>query len=354
MGLNREDRTKRPGLPPATGIRLDWNESPFGPSPAAVARVIAAAPTLNHYPRGLLEEVTEAVARSHGLEPECVLLTNGVDEAVDLVLAAYPVATAWFSDPGFDGYPDRARAAGRVHELIRLDPEWEPLTSPADLSGAALFLAQPGNPTGNMFGRSWIDAALSAAAITLLDITYLPFRDGTPEPDPGWSRSSNVVLFQSFSKAHGLAGLRAGALLAPAPLLDVLRTRRRFHTVDSIALSALAGALQDPAHTERLRRHVLTERPRYAAVLEAAPEVVAEVRPTQANFVLARCRDEDTAPQTVAALRRHGIWVKDCAPLGLPGWLRVTVGTAADREALSQALTVIASARPVPARAAPA
>src|SRR5438309_12012441 len=100
--------------PPAVGapdVLLDWNESPIGPSAMAVQRVVQAAPYLHRYPRGVVEEVSALTAGYLGVSPGEVLLTAGVDEAVDLALRL--AARAWVSRPGFDGFPERAPAAGK-------------------------------------------------------------------------------------------------------------------------------------------------------------------------------------------------------------------------------------------------
>ncbi len=335
-----------------SGIRLDWNESPFGPSPEAVGRVVANAHDLHRYPRGLLGQVTEEVAHYHGVGPDCVLLTNGVDEAVDLALSL--VASAWFVVPGFDGYADRARAGGKPTRPIPLDDAWEPTVLPHELARrGVVFLAQPHSPTGNMFRQDWVRQVVATAELTFLDTTYIDFA-GVPLVTLSFEEHPELLVFQSFSKAFGLAGIRLGALIGEPGVIAALRDRQRFHSVDSIALHAAAGALDDLDHKSRLCHHVKRERPRYVATLRKAA-VFGEVRDTQANFVLARCRNGWAAHQIVASLGAHGVWVRDCSSLGLHGWLRITVGTSNDLRQLSEALEAVwrfgllASAEPAPA-----
>ncbi|WP_157253011.1 pyridoxal phosphate-dependent aminotransferase [Nonomuraea typhae] len=313
-------------------MRLDWNESPLGPPPAAVARLRAHAADLHLYPRGLLEEVTADVARDSGAEPEAVLLVNGVDEAIDLVLGLVPGCR--YVTPGFDAYAERARVLGRTARPIPLDAGWQPAGLPEP--GGAVFLAQPHNPTGGMFPAAWVRQVLEAAEVLVLDTTYADFA-AQPYPVETHPR---LLVFRSFSKSHGLAGLRVGALTGSPRLIGRLRERTRFHSVDSAALHALAGALADPGHRARLRAHVLAERPRYAAELGRHP-AIGEVRDTEANFVLARPREGLVAGEVAKRLAEHDVWVRDCGPLGLPGWLRVTVGTVDDLARLAGALTLV-------------
>lgn len=327
-------------------IRLDWNESPLGPSPIAVERLRAHAHELHRYPRGLAEAVTAAVAREQGLPADCVLLTNGVDEAADLLMAG--ASEAWSVQPGFFGYTDRAAALGVAARAVPLDDGWEPAVAPDALAGVGpIFLDQPHNPTGRYFDPAWVTEVVRRAALVCLDLTYADFADPVPGSPldtgadrpwlaacpPGVDRDviaeamaqSRLAVFHSFSKSHGLAGLRVGVLAASPDLAETLRGRQRAFTVDTFALHALAGTLDDPDHRQALRRHVLELRPRYAATLAACP-LLTDVRPTQANFVLARGTDEQAVAALVAGLGARGLWVKDCAPLGLPGWLRVSVG----------------------------
>ena len=319
--------------------RLDWNESPLGPPAAAVAGLIAGALRLHRYPRGLNEEVTAALAARHGVSPSSVLLTNGVDEATDLVLSV--VAAAWCVTPGFDGYRHRAGALGKAVRDIPLDADWQPTTPPSAFrAGGAVFLAQPGNPTGNVFDPRWLAGVLAEAELVMVDRTYRHFDDA--DPGAGVSRD-NLVEFTSFSKEYGLAGIRLGVLVGPEELISVLRERQCFHSVDSVSLYAARGALQDRRYLAELRRYTDEARPRFAAALSAC-DAIAEVRAGKANFLLARCAEGWAPERFVDALAAHGVWVKDCAGLGLPGWLRVSIGTPDDLALLTEALEALTEA----------
>lgn len=327
------------GVPPMS--RLDWNESPLGPSPKAIARVVAGAAQLHHYPRGLREEVTQQVARYHGVAPDQVLLTNGVDEATDLVLSV--TKAMWFVTPGFEGYPDRARALGREPRPVYLDDAWQPITDPADVAaaGGAVFLAQPHNPTGNLFRRSWVRAVAETAELVFLDETYLDF--GTTASHLDWLVDCpSLLVFKSFSKTHSLAGVRHGAVVGAPALIDELRARQSFHSVNSIALHALSGALDDTEHSARLRRHVTTARRRYAAVLTESG-LFDVVKTPDTNFVLARCRPGVLTPVVIGGLDCRGVVLYDCGQLGLDGWLRISIGSDEDLWSLTTALRAAAA-----------
>lgn len=326
---------------------LDSNESPLGPPAGAIRRLLTQLDRLHRYPRGLREEVTRAVAAHYRVDPASVLLTCGVDEATDLALSTR--ARAWCLMPGFDGYADRARFIGRPVGTIALDQDWQPTIAPDRFgAGDLVFVAQPNNPTGNLFDRGWVDALVRSPALTFLDETYLEFAD-EPSYVPRLDVAADLVVFKSFSKMFGLAGLRVGAMLGHPDLIAKFATGQSFYSTDSVALSAILGALEDTDFQERHVRYVRDARNRYVNVL-AKSALIEEARDTKANFVLARCRNEAAAALVAGALADRWIHVRDCVSVGLPGWLRVSIGTPDDLVALAAALDELDSLTvPVPA-----
>jgi len=312
---------------------LDWNESPLGPPPAAVRRVIDAAQRLHRYPRGLMEEVTVLAADYLRVSPRQVLLTSGVDEAVDIALSL--AKRGWGTRPGFDGYEDRVRANGKPFHPITLGPTWQPVGECEGLTDADIvFLAQPGNPTGNLLDPDWVRKVRSSPAHVFIDETYHEFSSSGSVIDDGID--DRLLVYRSFSKAMGLAGIRIGCLVADADVVDRLAPVRRFMPIDAVSLSAAAGVLQDLSFVKQLTAYVLEARPALAATLGDSG-LFAEVRDTEANFVVARLRP-DSSEQVLAALNHAGIRVKSCEVLGLPGWIRVSVGSREDQHRLGTCL----------------
>jgi histidinol-phosphate/aromatic aminotransferase/cobyric acid decarboxylase-like protein len=315
-------------------ILLDWNESPLGPPPAAVERIIAMAGSLHRYPRGLMTEVTSLVARHYGVPTQRLLLTAGVDEAIDIALSL--ARRAWGVAPGFDGYTDRAAANNRPFHPIPLGPDWQPAIEPEQLGeGDIVFLAQPNNPTGNLFAADWIARVRARAEYVFLDETYAEFSTrpsvlAEPGDDPG------LLVYRSFAKAMCLAGIRVGCLFGPPSVITRLEPFRRFMPIDAVSLSAAAGVLTEPSFVKELTEHVLAARPHLARLLRHSG-LFGEVRDTEANFVMAHLRP-DTAPRVLAALDRQRIRVRPCDSFGLPGWIRVSVGTWDDQRQLGACL----------------
>jgi histidinol-phosphate aminotransferase len=328
-----------PRLPGDDSVLLmDWNESPLGPPPSAVRRVIEAAAQLHRYPRGLMEEVTSLVASHLTVSIDQVMLTAGVDEAIEMTLTLGQ--RAWATEPGFDGYPDRAAVAGKPFNPIRLDVDWQPLDDQLAVSdGDIVFLAQPGNPTGNVFPEEWVRAVRKAAEYVFIDETYFEF-SSAPSVLPEVGCDPGLLVYRSFSKAFGLAGIRVGCLVADASVIGRLAPMRRFMPIDAVSLNAAAGVLADPDFIRALTEHVLAARPALARLL-ADSGVCAEVRETEANFVMARLRP-DVADHVLATLDRNRIQVRHCDSLGLPGWLRISVG---DWDDLSRLEATLATAK---------
>ncbi|MGC4987356.1 pyridoxal phosphate-dependent aminotransferase [Streptomyces sp. DT193] len=326
---------------------LDWNESPIGPPELAVKRVMDAASRIHRYPRGLMEEVTERAAAHFDVASDQVLLTAGVDEAIDIVLSL--AARGWGVSPGFDGYEDRVRANGKTFHPISLGPDWQPSEPPDPSLGAGdiVFLAQPANPTGNLLSTSWLGAVRAAAAHVFIDETYQEFssrpsvlRQGLP---PG------LLVYRSFSKAAGLAGIRLGCLIADADTIARLAPLRRFMPIDAVSLAAGVGLLEEPEFLDRLVRHVRAARTALVFGLRGSG-LFDEVRDTEANFVLARPRVH-VASALADRLAQDQVRIKDCAVLGLPGWLRISTGSEEDQARLFASLGRVTVTSPPAPRA---
>jgi histidinol-phosphate/aromatic aminotransferase/cobyric acid decarboxylase-like protein len=317
-------------------LMLDWNESPLGPPPAAVERVIARAHLLHKYPRGLMEEVAGLAAQYLGIDSAQILLTSGVDEAIDIAMSQASRGLA--VTPGFDFEP-RVRACDRPFCPIPLGPDWQPPFWADQLGpGDAVFIAQPGNPTGNLIGQDWIDQVRASAGYFFRDETYQEFCSAPsalrqPIPDDG------LMIYRSFAKAFGLAGLRVGCLIGHRDLITRLEPFRRFMPIDAVSLNAAAGALAEPGFVAELVTHILAARPRQVQILRDSG-LFLDVRDTETNFVIARL-PAGTSDDFVAALARHRVRVKACDFFGLDDWIRVGVGSWDDQARLAEVLAAL-------------
>jgi histidinol-phosphate aminotransferase len=339
--------SERPPLGPRSVVDLDANENALGTPDSVVRAVSDLAGQLHRYPRDLHEEVRSAVADDAGVASEQVVLTAGVDEAIDLVLTCAGRATCF--TPGFPGYPARAAVLGvplRVLTIDEVGDRWVPPPAAVCVDdGGVVVITDPNVPVGHLQDPAWVDAVLAGAALVCIDETYLEF-SGRPSYVERLDQHPNLCVFRSFSKSFGLAGVRAGALFGQAALMTTLEQRSRFFPVDSIALRAVGAAVADHAFRRASVEHVQRWREPYAATLAAWPSLFTEVRPSVTNFVAARCPSPAAAAALIADLGARGVQVADCTPLGLAGWVRVTVGTAHQLDRLSRGLADVASRTP--------
>lgn len=322
--------------------QLDRNEALRGPPPGAVARVRRAIARGHLYPHDASARASTAAASHLGVDPARVILTAGVDEASDLCILE--LGDPFTVTPGFDGYGDRAVALNHRARIFALAAEH---SLPRELLGAVtpgrlVMLSSPNNPTANAFAPAALRALLWRGAYLLLDETYAHFCAHAPGI-PWLDEHPNLLVFRSFSKAFGLAGLRIGCLLGEPRLIARLRARQAYLTVSGLAAEALMGALQsDPHFPLRHAREVVALRETLIARLRAIG-VFERVHPSATNFVFATCSSAEEAQAIRLALaEKWQVIVASTAPLGAPAGLRIGVGLPADAERLLRGLHALA------------
>ncbi|MBS0327537.1 MAG: histidinol dehydrogenase [Proteobacteria bacterium] len=325
-------------------IKLDANESPFALPDAlrpALAAALAAIP-LNRYPDGGADAVQGALRTTLGLaDATGLVLGNGSDELIQLIttMVARPGAVVLAPEPTFVMYAIYAKHAGVRYVGVPLDADLEldvgaMLAAIAREHPALVWLASPNNPTGTLFPRDSIERILRAApGLVVVDEAYCAY---ARESILGRAqRFSNLLVLRTLSKT-GMAGLRLGYAVGDRAWTRPLDALRSPYNLNALTQAAATVLLADPAPFAQQAAAVRAERARLAAALAALPGV--RVFPSEANFVLVRVAD---AGATSTALREAGILVKNvhgAHPL-LANCLRITVGTAAENDALIAALS---------------
>lgn len=321
--------------------QLDRNEALRGPPRGAVERVRAAIARGHVYPHEAVARASAAAAAHLGVDPRQAILTTGVDEAADLCILE--LGDPYTVTPGFDGYGDRATALNHRCTAFALADghALPPQLIGAVEGGRLVMLSSPNNPTANAFAPPSLRAVLSRGAHLLLDETYADFCAHAPGLQ--WlSEHPRLLVFRSFSKAYGLAGLRIGCLVGETGLIGRLRARQAYLTTSGLAAEALVGALEsDPDFPRRHAREVRGLREELIARLRAT-ETFARVYDSETNFVFVRCASPAEAAsirETLAA--RAGVIVASTAPLGEPAGLRIGVSLRGDADRLIAGLTAI-------------
>jgi len=322
--------------------KLTSNELAFGPLPEAEAALSEVLPRANRYPDSHVSRLREVVAHANpGTQTANVLVGNGSSEvllnALQLLPAGGEVVYPW---PSFSLYPMLCAVLGMAGRPVPLtETGGVPAGIPADgiLSAVtdrtrAVILCNPNNPSGAYLTLEEVRAfaeALPGHVLLILDEAYVEFVD-----DPAYADShalalerENIVVARTFSKAHGLAGLRCGYGIASGRISDYAE-RVRFPV--SVNLAAQVAATASMLAEEKVReraRFVVRERARLQG---AFGEVGLDSLPSQGNFVMVRFGAEP--------FERSGILVRDGGALGYPGWSRVTVGNSGENDRVVEAV----------------
>ena len=336
---------------PGDGLRLHLNENTGGCSARVLEAIRRVRPSdVSTYPS--YGEAVAATARHFGVDPDWVLLTNGLDEGI-LMAAVGHIARPRIHDaetiiplPAFDPYPNSTAAVGAT--AVRVPPGADfafPTGAVIDAitpRTRMIFLNTPNNPTGQLIPMADLARIAEAApnAVVLIDEAYIEF--GGTSFLPELPRFRNVLVGRTFSKAYGLAGLRVGVVIGHPDVLTPVRTVTLPFNINGVALAALGAALGDAGFLPRYAAQVQESRERIYA---ACRRLGLQYWPSAANYVLVRVGD---AAPFVAALAARKIHVRDRSKDPVtPGCIRVTAGMVEHTEAAIDALESVMATREV-------
>ena len=332
-----------PYSPPSSGregkLRLDFNENTVGCSPRVVAALVEklSAEQLAVYPE--YETTRAALSRYFSVPDSRFVFTNGTDEAIQVLVHTYVGEgdEALILHPSYAMYRFYAEVSGaRVREVPyrRGDLAFplEELIAAVTPATRAILISNPNNPTGTAAGLKEIERILQAApgAAVLIDEAYYDFYGVTALPLI--DRHENLFVSRTFSKAHGLAALRAGVLFSQEENVRHLRKSQSPYSVNTVAAIAVRAAMEDSQYLASYVRQALEARDR---LYEGFERRGIRYWRSQGNFVLF-----EAGPRSIEirdALRARGVLVRDRS-YELPGTVRVTAGTPAQVERFFAAL----------------
>ncbi len=320
-------------------IKMASNENPFGPSPLAIEAIKAATAEVNYYPDHSVTELTTRLAELHGVETAQVLVTSGSSALLDIMARTLlgPGLNAVTSALSFIVYPIVTRATGAqfievptVNDGYDLDG----ILAAVDVNTRLVYISNPNNPTGTILDADAIDRFLDrlpSHVITVLDEAYCDYATYFAA-ERGFAYSHaleyvrqerRVVVLRTFSKAHGLAGLRIGYGMGPAELMGYFARMKPAFMVSCLAEAGALAALGDADH---IQRAVETNAAEAKSLTAAIADMGIRVTPTWANFLF--CRLEEDAGSLCRALQDDGVIVRHMSgSWGAPDAFRVTVGT---------------------------
>jgi histidinol-phosphate aminotransferase len=343
--LARELSPYVPGEQPrvANLVKLNTNESPFGPSPLALEAMRAAASgTLRLYPDPEATELCEALAAHHGVKPGQVFVGNGSDEViahafVALLKQSRPLL---FPDVTYSFYPVWAQLFGVAWQAVKLDAGMRVRIEDYRREAGAIVLANPNAPTGIALPRSAIAQLLSQHPDipVLIDEAYVDF--GGESAVPLISDHPNLLVVQTMSKSRALAGLRVGYALGDAGLIEELRRVKdsfNSYPLGRIAQAGATASVRDDAYFRATCARVVAGRD---AMTRDMIRLGFDVLPSSANFIFA-CHPAMGGAEFAAALRDRAVLVRQFNKPRTAPWLRITVGTEEDTSRLIAAAAEI-------------
>lgn len=340
-----EETARELGVQPDEIIKLASNENPLGPSPKALAAMRNAIDAAQLYPDGGGFLLRNALANQLRCARENIILGNGSNEIIEFVGHAFlnPGDEAIIFQHAFIAYKLVAALFGaRAIEVAEQDfqPDLDSILDAITPKTKVIFIANPNNPTGVLISPNKIDnflARIPGNAVTVLDEAYYEFLDNPPDTLRHVREGRNVLILRTFSKIHGLAGLRVGYGIARPEIIEVLQKTKQPFNVNEIAQVAALAALQDSDHIRETKRVVDNGRTFLEKELTA---MKLKLVPSLGNFVFVNVGD---GPAVFKKMLAHKIIVRPLVGYGLREWLRISVGTMEQNQKCIAALKQILS-----------
>lgn len=335
---------RRLGVSEERLIKLDANENPYGPTPRAIQRV-RAFPYIHRYPDPVSRRLREAIGAYIGVSPEYILVGNGSDELIDLILRAFRpgprgggIAQVVDFPPTFGMYSFYAAANDMT--VVRLprradfsvDIEAIEALYRQDPQVRVAFVASPNNPDGGVIPDEALARLLDLPIIVVLDEAYIEFANGSRAV---WvPERQNLIVLRTFSKWAGLAGLRVGYGVFPKELIGALWRLKSPYNVNGLAQEAALATLEDLGIARERIGWIVAERARLREGLRQFTFLRAYE--SQANFVLC-CLQGVRLAEVRRAMEKRGILLRYFEGPNGEEWVRISVGAPAETEAVLQA-----------------
>lgn len=324
-------------------IKLASNENPLGPSDRVQKALIAALPHLNRYPDGSGHYLRQALAKKHGVSIDQVVLGNGSNELIELIVRTFlrPGDEAVVPHPSFMVYPMIVQAAGGIRVMVMLKDhrlDLEAMARAITPMTKIVFIANPNNPTATIVTADEVAHFLSRVpprTIVVFDEAYIEFAMGPDFPDvlASVKQGRKVMVLRTFSKSASLAGLRVGYGVADADAIALMNRIRQPFNVNALAQVAALAALDDESHVMECVRMI--EAGRHYLYDEFNALGIKYV-PSRANFILVDVGH--SASDVFQRLLKEGVIVRPLTPFGMESALRITIGTPQENRRLVKAL----------------
>ena len=323
-------------------VKLNTNESPFPPSEKAQAAAAVAARTLNLYPDPECRLLTEKLANLYGVARENVILTNGSDEILNFAIMAFCDAKtpAVFPDISYGFYKVFAELNGVKYIEKPLRDDYT--IAPEDYFDArgTILIANPNAPTGLTLSTEEIESILkhNPDNVVVIDEAYVDF--GGRSCVPLIEKYENLLVTQTFSKSRSMAAARLGFGIASRSLMQDLNTIKYStnpYNINAMTMAAGLGALEDEEYTRKNCRTIIENR---EFLTKALADIGFTTLRSNTNFIFTKKAGFE-GKALYLALREKGIIVRHFDAPRTRDFLRITIGTRAECEALLRALAEI-------------
>jgi histidinol-phosphate aminotransferase len=321
-------------------VKLNTNENPYGPSPKAIEAMRAEVnDNLRLYPDPNSDLLKQAVARYYGVESNRVFLGNGSDEVLAHAYNAFfkhdkPLL---FPDISYSFYPVYCGLYGVEFEAVPLDEQFQIRVEDYNRPNGGIIFPNPNAPTGCLLALEAVEQIVKANpdSVVIVDEAYIDF--GGETAIGLVDQYPNLLVTQTLSKSRSLAGLRVGLAVGHPDLIEALeRVKNSFNSypLDRMAIVGAAAAFDDREYFEQTCKQVIASRETLVEQLEGKG---FEVLPSAANFIFARHPQHDAAG-LAAKVREQGVIVRHFKQDRIAQFLRITIGTPEQNQALVDAL----------------
>jgi histidinol-phosphate aminotransferase len=318
-------------------VKLASNENPLGPSPMAIAAAHAVLGDSNRYPDGGTNLLRGKIAERCGVAPEEIFIGLGSSEIIDLAARVLlrPGLQGLTSEGTYAPFSVAIRASGAELVLVPQRDfafDLKAMAKAITPKTGVIYLANPNNPTGSAFGRAEFDEFLSAVpdgVLVVLDEAYIHYAVsmGLRDSIEAYRKRKNLLILRTFSKVHGLAGLRIGSAIGRPELLTAMNKLKTPFNTSGVAQAAALAALDDGKHVTRCIETNATERQR---LTEGLARLGFQPVASEANFVFIVVGPD--AKTLCDELLHLGVIVRPLGWMGFPEAMRISVGTAEEND----------------------
>ena len=339
-GRPLEEVARELGLPVDDLIKLASNENPLGPSPKAIRALRETAAQVHRYPDGNVFYLRNRMAEKLGVEPGNLIFGNGSNEIIEFVAHALlgPGTNIVVSQYCFAIYPIVAHLSAADCITVpakNFSHDLPAMRAAINGQTRIMFVANPNNPTGTLAAENEVLELVNQMpehVLLVMDEAYFEFLNQPIDLLPIIANKPNLIVMRTFSKIHGLAGLRVGYGVGHPNFITALEKIRQPFNLNAMAQAAALAAIDDEKHVQRTREN-------NAAGLHFFETTLSEMNiktiPSHANFI---CANVGNGRETFIELQKRGVIARDMSSYQMPDWIRITIGTPEQNERCLAAL----------------